>query len=186
MKKHEISVGGHYLAKVSGRVVTVRVDAVREVSKYRRNNYSGESVYGSAAVYDVTNLATGRRTTFRSAAKFRGKAKPTEIVGAGIPRKTLAKIIEDRANRMASDNERWARDNPGAAARADALTKVTPDMVKVLERLRDGGVAAAKLVRSTRVSLREMEKDLGLIDYDGDEWNLTERGLEALKILSST
>lgn len=31
MKKNEIQVGGHYVAKISGRLVTVRVDAVREV-----------------------------------------------------------------------------------------------------------------------------------------------------------
>ena len=45
MLKNEIKVGAHYLARVSGRLVTVR--------------------------YGVTNLATARRTTFRSAQKFR-------------------------------------------------------------------------------------------------------------------
>ena len=72
VKKSEIKVGGHYLAKVSGRVVTVRVDTVREVPNYR--NGGNRAVYTSdKTVYDVTNLVTGRKTTFRSAAKFRSE-----------------------------------------------------------------------------------------------------------------
>lgn len=70
MKKAEIKKGGLYTARVSGRFVTVRVDAIR-----------ARAGYGSikdATVYDVTNLATGRRTTFRSAAKFRGVAAPED------------------------------------------------------------------------------------------------------------
>ncbi len=63
MKKAEIKVGGHYIAKVSGRIVTVRVDAIRECGGYDHNR----------PVYDVTNLTTGRKTTFRSAAKFRSE-----------------------------------------------------------------------------------------------------------------
>ena len=64
MKKHEIKVGGLYLAKVSGVVTTVRVDAIREGTSFNRD----------ATFYDVANLRTGRKTTFRSAAKFRGLA----------------------------------------------------------------------------------------------------------------
>ncbi len=66
MKKHEIVEGGRYIAKVSGTLVTVRVDKVR----------TGESNYRGypRLCYDVTNMATGRQTTFRSAAKFRRPA----------------------------------------------------------------------------------------------------------------
>ena len=66
MKKDEIRVGGLYLAKVSGNVVTVRVDTIRISGPYFAGG--GREV----TVYDVTNLSTGRKTTFRSAAKFRG------------------------------------------------------------------------------------------------------------------
>lgn len=66
MKAAEIKVGERYLAKVNGRVVTVRVDAVRERYISTRTQ----------TVYDVTNLTTGRKTTFRSAAKFRASAAP--------------------------------------------------------------------------------------------------------------
>ena len=50
MKKNEIEVGGRYLARVSGRLVTVRVDSF------------GESL--GKMVYDVTNLSTGRKLRF--------------------------------------------------------------------------------------------------------------------------
>lgn len=70
MLAKDIKVGGLYCAKVSGYLTTVRVDAIRD----------GRGVKGNATYYDVTNLKTGRRTTFRSAAKFRwvedGKTGP--------------------------------------------------------------------------------------------------------------
>lgn len=66
MKASEVEVGGYYVAKVSNRETVVKVDAVRE-----RSNYNGRS----QTVYDVTNTATGRTTTFRSAAKFRRRTE---------------------------------------------------------------------------------------------------------------
>ena len=65
MKKNDIRVGGLYRAKVSRGETTVRVDAIRE-------NYKGRTVY------EVTNLATKRTTTFYSAAKFRAVAEEAE------------------------------------------------------------------------------------------------------------
>ncbi len=69
MKQSEIKPGGVYFAKVSGVVVKVRVDAIRDGSAgYLR---------GTRTFFDVTNLKTGRQTTFRSAAKFRGPVVDT-------------------------------------------------------------------------------------------------------------
>lgn len=65
MKKSEIKVGGHYQAKVSNNLVTVRVDNIRSVQGFSKSR---------TQVYDVTNIKTGRNTTFRSAAKFRREA----------------------------------------------------------------------------------------------------------------
>ena len=65
MKKCQIEVGGLYLARVSGGISIVRVNDIREGSTYA----------GRATTrYDVTNLKTGRRTTFRSAGRFHGVA----------------------------------------------------------------------------------------------------------------
>ena len=52
MKKDEIRVGGLYLTKVSGNVVTVRVDTIRISGPYFAGG--GREV----TVYDVTNLST--------------------------------------------------------------------------------------------------------------------------------
>lgn len=68
MKTKDIVVGGKYIAKVSGRLTTVRVLNVREVT-----TYSGASTRDRKC-FDVVNMATGRKTTFRSAAKFRSIA----------------------------------------------------------------------------------------------------------------
>ncbi len=63
MKKSEIKVGGHYRAKVSNKLTTVRMDRVQD----------NVGQYGNKTAYYVTNLTTGRKLTFRSAAKFRSE-----------------------------------------------------------------------------------------------------------------
>lgn len=73
MKKAEIRVGGTYAARVGGRHTTVRVDAIREIECWVGMASSGKRA--TQTRYDVTNLATGRKTTFRSAAKFHREAK---------------------------------------------------------------------------------------------------------------
>ena len=62
MKTKEIEIGQRYLAKVSGRLVTVRV--------------VGRSLYkrGQFELFDAVNLATGRRLLI-TAARLRGHAE---------------------------------------------------------------------------------------------------------------
>ncbi len=65
MKKADIHIGRLYEAKVSGKIVTVRVDQTSDL---------GGGIWNDGrhyTKYDVTNLATGRKLTFRSAARFR-------------------------------------------------------------------------------------------------------------------
>ncbi len=73
MKAKDIVVGGKYQAKVSGKIVTVRVDEIR--SQFRPSFGRGSAIGRDRVIYQVTNLATGRKTTFRSAAKFRSEAR---------------------------------------------------------------------------------------------------------------
>jgi len=54
MKKHEITIGGVYAAKVSGKVVPVKI--------------TGESPYGG---WDAVNTQTKRAIRVRSAARLR-------------------------------------------------------------------------------------------------------------------
>ena len=71
MKAEEITIGGEYIAKVSGSLTIVRVDGISAVPKFSHSNYTGKNVYRDATVYACTNLKTGRHLSFRSAAKFR-------------------------------------------------------------------------------------------------------------------
>ena len=64
MKKQDIAVGRCYTMKVSDRIVTVRVDAIREVSGYGPRDRTH-------TVYSCTNLSTGKACKAESAAKFR-------------------------------------------------------------------------------------------------------------------
>jgi len=70
MLKAQINVGGRYIAKVSNKLTIVRVTNIREVNTptYKRSGIS----------YDVINESTGRKTTFRSAAKFRSEVKESK------------------------------------------------------------------------------------------------------------
>lgn len=61
MKKNEISIGGTYIAKVSSKLVPVRIDR--------------ESPYGG---WMATNTVTGREVRIRTAARLRKEA-PTVI-----------------------------------------------------------------------------------------------------------
>lgn len=72
MKKREVEIGGVYVAKVSGQLVTVRID--------RESRYGG---------WDATNLSTRRAIHVRSAARLRGRATPRrpveEATAAAVP-----------------------------------------------------------------------------------------------------
>lgn len=73
MKRSEIKVGGIYKAKVSNKIVDVRVDEIQSTVKPMRN--SGRYITVPTLLYQVTNLSTGRKTTFKSASKFRHEVK---------------------------------------------------------------------------------------------------------------
>ncbi len=58
MLKRDVQIGGIYIAKVSNRLVQVRIDA--------------ESRYGG---WEATNLSTGKRVRIRSAQRLRAEAE---------------------------------------------------------------------------------------------------------------
>ena len=112
MKKSEIKVGGYYTAKISGQIVTVKVNKI-EV----RPHFTKDRTH-----YDVTNQRTGRHTTFLSAQKFRARTRPyapgdekagndkpkTLEVYPGGPTRPLKKVDEyaaDEAKAAAIDRE---------------------------------------------------------------------------------
>jgi uncharacterized protein YcfJ len=72
MKQHEIQVGGYYAASISGKLVTVRVDAIRKIQVPYKTFYEhGRPPTHEVTGYEVTNTATGQKLVFRSAQKFR-------------------------------------------------------------------------------------------------------------------
>ena len=75
MKKNEVKVGGLYHAKVSDKLVTVRIDSTH-----------------SAGGWHATNTATGKRIRIKSAQRLRGAAKGGAKTEAGkAPKAAVAK-----------------------------------------------------------------------------------------------
>ena len=69
MKMSDIQIGGRYVARVSGRLTTVRVTAIRDVTSWNK----------IARVIDAVNEATGRGLTLRSAQRLRCRAESKEV-----------------------------------------------------------------------------------------------------------
>jgi hypothetical protein len=68
LKLSDVEVGGRYTAKVSGRIVTVRVVEIVRIEATR---------WSSAKTrIEGVNEATGRRVTIRSPQRLRAVARP--------------------------------------------------------------------------------------------------------------
>lgn len=70
MKLDDIQIGGRYIAKVSGRLVTVRVIQIRKVPS---PSWSSRSAWRT--LIEATNEATGRTITIRSPQRLRAAAR---------------------------------------------------------------------------------------------------------------
>jgi hypothetical protein len=68
MKKHEVKVGGQYLAKVSGKVVAVHID--------------GENPHGG---WDATNVQTKKKVRIKSAQRLRREVHKSKPLALAIP-----------------------------------------------------------------------------------------------------
>ncbi len=78
MKKNEIKVGGMYRAKVSDKVVTVRIDSTH-----------------TKGGWNATNTATGKRIRIKSAQRLRSAAK--SAAKGGTKTKTTTKATTKKA-----------------------------------------------------------------------------------------
>lgn len=108
MKKCEILVGALYKAKVSGNIVTVRVDAITSRKAWGgREGYSGRPKYVDKAAYEVTNLATGKKLVFKSAQRFIAPGEPTygelPVSAKTDPKKTAIEAEMNRLLRKSAD-----------------------------------------------------------------------------------
>jgi len=115
MKKHEVKLGGEYIAKVSGRLAHVRID--------RENPHGG---------WEATNLATKKSVRIKSAQRLRAEAgvSKAEVKAA----KTAVAAQVGAGAKPAAESPKDAKAAPTAArgeAKA-ALGRVAKDVSKVL------------------------------------------------------
>jgi hypothetical protein len=101
MKKDEVQVGKVYTAKVTDKLVPVRID--------------GESRHGG---WDATNLATGKKVRIKSPQRLRGEvkadgAKPAEVADAADAVGTAV----DGKRARAPPRPTWATWTPAAGPR---------------------------------------------------------------------
>ncbi len=118
MKKQDVKVGGTYSAKVSDKVVAVRIDAEN-----------------SAGGWDATNLATKKRVRIKSAQRLRGRvrvpaaAKPLKDAAAEKARKDAIKSIDanlkDDASTTAATTPRRSKGKTKATTGTTAKGKAT-------------------------------------------------------------
>jgi hypothetical protein len=74
MKLCEIQIGGRYTAKVSGRIVTVRVTQVEKVPSASWS-LPARPAWRTRTVIRAVNEATGRLITFYSPQRLRAAAR---------------------------------------------------------------------------------------------------------------
>ena len=110
MKKKDVAVGGTYAAKVSGKVVDVRIDAVHQNGGWT-----------------ATNLATKKQVRIKSAQRLRGKAGKTKASPA--PKKDAKAAVKAKGAPV-SKKDAKASKAPKTVKKADtakhAATSLNP------------------------------------------------------------
>jgi len=117
MKKHEVKVGQTYLAKVSDKVVAVRID--------RENPHGG---------WDATNEATGKKVRVKSAQRLRGEAG--RKVAGGEPANPLE--AHYRGQKDAARAEKAAKVAAMRKDVAEKLAKPDPELDAAVKAAEEG------------------------------------------------
>ncbi len=106
MKKDQVQIGGTYVAKVSGQLARVRIDA--------------ESRFGG---WDATNVSTHRKVRIKSAQRLRQEVRPepTDVADGGVA------PDEERRLDAQADAEMQAEARMEAEAEATARAGLDPD-----------------------------------------------------------
>ena len=106
MKKNEVQVGGVYSAKVSDKVVQVRIDA--------ENRHGG---------WDATNLATNKKVRIKSAQRLRAVVGGTTTEPA-TPAEPEAPAAKAKKTRKAKQADATAEGNGKKVSCLDAAARV--------------------------------------------------------------
>ena len=117
MKKNEVKVGGMYLAKVSDKLVTVRIDSAH-----------------SKGGWHATNTATGKRIRIKNAQRLRGAAAGRAKKGGG-PEATIAEDKNAKATgKVAAKKVKSKKDSgkqkPKRVSALDAAAQVLAEAGK--------------------------------------------------------
>ena len=131
MKKSEVKIGGVYSARVTDKVVPVRINAAKGTG------------------WSATNMATGKTIYIKSAQRLRGKAKgvaakpaapkatksPTAATGAKPPAKATTKAKPKKAATRAKQGEKGGKKPSGldAATRVLAESQEPMGVKKIVE-----------------------------------------------------
>ncbi|GJQ27323.1 MAG: hypothetical protein HBSAPP02_23550 [Phycisphaerae bacterium] len=99
MKKQQVQLGGTYVAKVSGKLARVRIDA--------------ESRFGG---WDATNVDTGRSVRIKSAQRLRREVAPTRSAGDDRPPQDIDERIAAAPPSIVPYEQRRARAQRSQAA----------------------------------------------------------------------
>ena len=152
MKKHEVKVGGQYLAKVSGKVVVVHID--------------GENSHGG---WDATNVQTKKKVRIKSAQRLRGPANLTKrevtaaqvattavVVGGTVTKaeavddamKTAAAAKSPEATRLGGKAEKAAKVDAWRKEIAAKAAKPDPELDAALKAAAKGRQKKAKAAKA--------------------------------------
>ena len=114
MKKNEVKVGGMYVAMVSDKLVTVRIDSTH-----------------SKGGWNATNTATGKRIRIKSAQRLRGvaggrgkKSETPEASEAAVATDEKAKSPNKAATGKAKSKKADGGQNPKRVSALDAAAQV--------------------------------------------------------------
>ena len=104
MKKDQVKLGGEYLAKVSGKVVPVRID--------KENPHGG---------WDATSAATGKSVRIKSAQRLRGAVKGEKATAKNADPDLVPLTAIDKEKRAAGKKAKLPKAK--AERKADAKEK---------------------------------------------------------------
>ena len=107
MQKSEVRIGGTYVAKVTNRIVHVRIDAV--------------SRYGG---WDATNLATNKKVRIKSAQRLRGELGAESAAGKAKDATQSAEASAAEPKKRAAKRPAKGEKKPKPMSGLDAAAKV--------------------------------------------------------------
>jgi hypothetical protein len=146
MKKHEVKLGGRYSAKVSDKVVVVRIDA--------------ENPHGG---WEATNEATGKKVHIKSAQRLRGEAGRKAMPAAAGGKATNPLEAHYQAQKDAAKTEK--------AAKVAALRKEVAEKVAQPDPELDAAVKAAaegRKAKKAKAAKPKGERKPGLLTLAAD------------------